>query len=179
MLAFVPSNDINLINLYGPSQFRRGGCSHHALPKLPRQLLGIVFVDSQFVSDLAVAQIQPHQVQPCDPHSERLMMARKHSACEIVELLLTPQTAVSLSGPLMLVTALFGDLVRVAVGTPHAFWPAMDPDDLKTLGVVQQVKQVHGQPILPFSTQLPETQEEPGFIWADKATPSWIRWTDI
>ena len=37
----------------------------------------------------------------------------------------------------------------------------MGPDDLKTLGVVQQVKQVHGHPILPFSTQLPETQEEP------------------
>ena len=37
----------------------------------------------------------------------------------------------------------------------------MDPDDLKTPGVVQQVKQVHGHPILPFSTQLPETQEEP------------------
>jgi hypothetical protein len=37
----------------------------------------------------------------------------------------------------------------------------MDPDDLKTLGVVQQVKQVHSYPILPLSAQLPETQEEP------------------
>ncbi|WP_407543024.1 transposase (plasmid) [Deinococcus radiomollis] len=32
----------------------------------------------------------------------------------------------------------------------------MGPDNLKTLGVVQQV---HGRPILLLSTQLPETQE--------------------
>lgn len=74
---------------------------------------------------------------------------------------MTPQTAVSLSGSLMLVPALFSDLVRVAVRTPHPLRPAMGPDDLKTLGVVQQVKQVHCHPILPLSTQLPETQEEP------------------
>ena len=92
------------------------------------------------------------------------MVARKHTAREIVELLLTPQTAVSLSGSLMLVPALFGDLIRVAVGTPHPLRPAMGPDDLKTLGVVQQVKQVHDHPILPRSTQLPETQEEPYFL---------------
>jgi hypothetical protein len=89
------------------------------------------------------------------------MVARKHSAREIVELLLTPQTAVSLSGTLMLVLALFGDLVRLAVGTPYTLRPAMGPDDLKTLGVVQQVKQIHGLPILPLPAQLPETQEEP------------------
>lgn len=93
------------------------------------------------------------------------MVARKHRAREIVELLLTPQTAIPLSGSLMLVPPLFGDLVRVAVGAPHSIRPAMRPDDLKTLGVVQQVKQVHGQPILPRSTQLPETQEEPYFYY--------------
>jgi hypothetical protein len=37
----------------------------------------------------------------------------------------------------------------------------MGPDDLKTLSVVQQVKQIHGLPILPLPAQLPETQEEP------------------
>jgi len=89
------------------------------------------------------------------------MVTCKHSAREVVELQLTRQTAVSLSGSLMLVPALFGDLMRVAVGTPHPFWPAMGPDDLKTIGVIQQVKQVHGLPIPPLSTQIPETQEEP------------------
>jgi hypothetical protein len=77
------------------------------------------------------------------------MVACKHSAREIVELLFTPQTAVPLSGSLMLVLALFGDLVRLTVGTPHPLRPAMGPDDLKTLGVVQQV---HGHPILPLSS---------------------------
>jgi hypothetical protein len=87
------------------------------LPKLPGQPLVIIFIDAQLVCDLAVTQIQPHQIQPRDPHPQRLMMAREHRAREIVELLLTPQTAVSLSGSLMLIPALFGDLLRVAVRT--------------------------------------------------------------
>ena len=61
----------------------------------------------------------------------------------------------------MLVLALFGDLVRVAAGIPYPLRPAMGPNDLETLGVVQQLKQVHGRTILLLSTQLPETQEEP------------------
>jgi hypothetical protein len=115
-------------------------------------------IDIQLTCNLSVTQIQPHQIQPYNPHPQRLMVARKHSAREIVELQLTTQAAVSLSGSLMLVPALFGDLVRSAVGTPHPLRPAMGPDDLKTLGVVQQVKQVHGLPILLLSAQLPETQ---------------------
>lgn len=61
----------------------------------------------------------------------------------------------------MLVSALFDYLIRVTVKTPHALQPSMGPDGLKILGVAQQVKQVNGHPSLPFSTQYPETQEEP------------------
>ena len=32
------------------------------------------------------------------------------------------------------IPALVGDLVCVAVRTPHPFWPAVGPDDLKTSG---------------------------------------------
>jgi hypothetical protein len=117
MLAFVPSDQVHLIDLNRARQFRGGGRRHHPFPKLPGQHLGIIFIDAQLVSDLAVTQIQPHQVQPRDPHPQRSMVARKHSAREIVELLLTPQTAIPLSGSLMLVPALFSDLVRVAVRT--------------------------------------------------------------
>jgi len=85
------------------------------------------------------------------------MMAREYRARGIVELLLTPQTAIPLSGSLMLVPALFGDLIRITVRTPHSLRPAVGPDELETLGVVQQVKQVHGHSILVLSTQLPET----------------------
>ena len=101
--------------------------------------LGIIFIDAQLVCDLAVVQIQPHQVQPRDPHPQRLMVARKHSAREIVESLFIPQTAVSLSGSLMLVPALFRDLVRVTVGTPHSLRPAVSLNDTelnKTQGVL-------------------------------------------
>jgi hypothetical protein len=99
MLAFVPSDQVG-------------------------QLLGINEDDAQLVCDLAITQIQPHRAQSRDAHPQRLMVARKHSVREIVELLLTPQTAVSLSGSLMLVPALCGDLVCVAVGTSHS--PASD-----------------------------------------------------
>jgi hypothetical protein len=124
MLAFVPSDQVDLIDLDRARQFRGGGCGHHPLPKLTGQLLGINEDDAQLVCDLAITQIQPHRAQSRDAHPQRLMVARKHSVREIVELLLTPQTAVSLSGSLMLVPALFGDLVCVAVGTSHS--PASD-----------------------------------------------------
>ena len=87
------------------------------------------------------------------------MVVRKHSAHEIVEILLTPWTTLLLPGSVMLVPALFHNLVRVVVGTPHPLRPEMSPDDLKILGVVQQVKQVHGHSMLPLFTQPPETQE--------------------
>ncbi len=42
----------------------------------------------------------------------------------------------------------------------------MSPDDLRTLGVVQQMKQVHGHSRLLLFTQLPVAQEEPRrFVW--------------
>jgi hypothetical protein len=85
MLAFVPSDQVHFIDLDRARQFRGGGRGHHPLPKLPGQLLCIIFIDAQLVCDLAVAQIQPHQVQPRDPHPQRLMVARKHRAREIVE----------------------------------------------------------------------------------------------
>ena len=78
-------------------------------------------------------------------------MACKHRPGQVIELLPTRQTAISLSGALMLVPALFSDLVRIAVLTPHPLRPAMCPDYLKTLIVVQQVQQVHGQPSLPLA----------------------------
>jgi hypothetical protein len=85
MLAFVPSDQVHLIDLDRARQFRGGGRGYHPFPKLPGQPLGIIFIDAQLVCDLAVAQIQPHQVQPRDPHPQRLMVARKHRAREIVE----------------------------------------------------------------------------------------------
>ena len=136
MLSFVSSDQVNLVDFHGARKVWGGGGLHHPLPKLPGQLLGIIFVDSQFMGDLAIAQIQPHQVQPGNPDPQWLVMARKHRSSQVVKLLLTCQTAISLSGTLTLVPALFGDLVHVAVRTPHPFWPAVGPDDLKTLVVV-------------------------------------------
>ena len=88
------------------------------------------------MGDLTVAQIQPPQIQRGNPDPQWLVMARKHRSGQVVKLLLTCQTAISLSGTLSLVPALFGDLVCMAVQTPHPFWPAVGPDDLKSLVVV-------------------------------------------
>ena len=53
-----------------------------------------------------------------------------------IKLLPTCQTAISLSGMLTLVPTLSGDLVRVAVRTPHTLRSAVSSDHLKTLVVV-------------------------------------------
>ena len=57
MLAFMPSDQVHLIDLHRARQFRGGGRSHHPFPKLPGQLLGIIFIDAQLVCDLAVIRI--------------------------------------------------------------------------------------------------------------------------
>ena len=92
---------------------------------------------------------------------QRLMVSREHGFGEVIELTPTLQTVVSLSGTLTLVPPLSDDSVCVAVRTPYPPRPAVGPNHLKTLVVVQQVQQVHSQSILPPPTRLPEIQEEP------------------
>ena len=89
VLSFVSSAQGDLVDFHGARKVRGGGGLHHPLPKLPGQLLGIIFVDSQFMSDLAIAQIQSHQIQRGNPDPQWLVMARKHRSSQVVKLLLT------------------------------------------------------------------------------------------
>ena len=68
MLAFVSSNDINLIDFYCARQFRSGAGRNYPLSERLSHLLGIIFVDAQQMGDLAITQIQAHQIQPRDPN---------------------------------------------------------------------------------------------------------------
>ena len=52
VLSFVSSDQVNLVDFHGARKVRGGGGFHHLLPKLPGQLLGIIFVDPQFMGDL-------------------------------------------------------------------------------------------------------------------------------
>ncbi len=75
------SVDVVLIGVYAAARSNRGldqrfGLSgDHALAQLPDHALCVAFVQSQLVRDLAVGDVQPHQVQTADPHPQRLMMA--------------------------------------------------------------------------------------------------------
>ena len=89
MLSFVSSDQVDLVDFHGARQGRGDGGLHHPTSEVLGQLLGIIFVDSQFMSDLAIAQIQPHQVQPGNPDPQWLVMARKHRSSQVVKLLLT------------------------------------------------------------------------------------------
>lgn len=64
VLAFMPRNDVYLIDFNGARQDRGGGRVHYPTSELLRHLLGIIFVDAQFMGNLAIAQIQPRHPHP-------------------------------------------------------------------------------------------------------------------
>jgi hypothetical protein len=68
-----------------------------------------------------------------------LVVTGEYGASEVVELPLAVQTAVPLSEPLGVISALFDDVLPVAVGARHAIGPAELPHDLKAFFVVQEL----------------------------------------
>ncbi|MDR6221398.1 hypothetical protein J2Y00_005034 [Deinococcus soli (ex Cha et al. 2016)] len=102
-------------------------------------VLGIIFVQAEFVGDLAVTQIQTHEIQARHPLPQGLMVPSEDGARQVIELPLAIQTAISLSESLGVVPALLNHMRRVAVRAAHPIGPTEFPDDLEAFFVVQEL----------------------------------------
>jgi hypothetical protein len=114
-------------------------------PELRCHDLDVVGIQIEFLSDLFIGQVQPHEVQAEDPEPQWLMMTGKDRPGEVVELPLAALAVIALPRRLGLVATLFSDLGRGAVGAGHAVGPTEVPDGLEALGVVDEVMDVEHQ----------------------------------
>jgi hypothetical protein len=104
--------------------------------------LNLAFADPQFASNLAVRQVQTHEIQAQDPDPQGLVMARQNRPGQIVEALAAAVTQIALAVPLGLVSTVAHNLWPAAPGTLNPLRPAVLADQLKALGIIDQERQV-------------------------------------
>src|SRR3954447_21068582 len=141
-LALMPGDTINLIDLGSAFPLRGRRPSEQTLAKLLGHRLHVRGIQAQFLSDLPVGEVQPHQIEAQDPHAERLMMSRQHRAGQVVEPSMARLAQVALSMPLSFIMAVADDHGTVAVRAAHAIRPAMLTHKFKALGLVQQAREI-------------------------------------
>src|SRR3954447_20633875 len=134
-LALVLGYDGDLIDLSGAVQPCDRCACHQTLAEMLGHGLHIRSVQTQFLRDLPVGEVQPHQVEAQNPHMQCLVMSRQHCACEIVETGMAHLAQVTLPMPLSFVVAVADDHGTVAARTAHAIWPAMLTHKLEALGL--------------------------------------------
>src|SRR3954451_19732835 len=141
-LALVPSPDVDFIDLSGALQLRDGSACHQPLAEVLGHRRHVRGVQAQFLRDLPVGEVQPHQVEAQNPHAQWLMVPAQHRAGQIVEASMARLAQVALPVPLSFVMAMADDHGIVAVRAAHASWPTMLTHKLKTLGLVQQPREI-------------------------------------
>src|SRR3954453_14693666 len=141
-LALVPSHDGDFIDRSGALQLRDGSACHQPLAEVLGHRLHVRGVQAQFLRDLPVGEVQPHQVEAQNPHAQWLMVPAQHRAGQIVEASMARLAQVALPVPLAFVMAIADDHGIVAVRAAHASWPTMLTHKLKTLGLVQQPREI-------------------------------------
>ena len=100
------------------TQRRLGLCRDYTDTQLCGHRMHIIFIQAQFLRNLAVGQIQPHQIQAQYPDLQRLMVARKHRHRQIVKVACAARIVVFLARRLGLIRALFGNRFRTATRAP-------------------------------------------------------------
>ena len=66
-MALVAGHDVDLIALDFAAERHPGLPLDDALPELGRHLLGVVRVQAEFLGDLLVGEVRPHEVEAQDP----------------------------------------------------------------------------------------------------------------
>ena len=151
---------IDFVTFHLARQHHFGHPRHDAVSQLSGHLLRTVLIQIQFVSDLPVRQIQPHEIQAQQPDSQRLMMPLEDRVGQIVKLPAARTALVSLPTPLSVIEPTFGDLLRTTIRTTHSFRPAQPPNRFKTFVVINQRQQSQFHSwlrltIIPFQTTAP------------------------
>jgi len=102
-LPFVPSYDIDLVDLHFALQLHRWHLGDQATAQLLRHRLHIRDGQAQLTRDLPVGKVQAHEVKAQDPHPQRLVVPGQHRAGQVVETARTRLAPITLAKRLRVV----------------------------------------------------------------------------
>ena len=111
---------VNLVAFDFTAQRHRRLAINDPLAQLGGHLVRLRRGQTQFCTDLAVGQIQAHEVRTQHPNAKRLVMARKDRSGQIIKATTTAVAAIALVIDFLSVMAIFNDLMRFAMGTANA-----------------------------------------------------------
>ena len=135
-------DDVDLVDLDLARQNDGRGLGREPLAQMRRHVLNVAFVQVQFVGDLAVRKVQPHEIQTCNPYRQRLMMPGEQRIGKIVEANCAVAADIALTKPLRVVVAVAQDMSATALGTPHALRPTHLANEFETFGLVEQAREI-------------------------------------
>jgi hypothetical protein len=141
-LAFVPGDDIDLVDLHLAFQRCRRGPGRQPAAQLLGHDLHVRAGEAPFLGDLAVGEVEAHEVQAQHPDPQRLMVPGQRRAGEVVEATRTGLAAVALPVRLGVIAAVAHHGAAAAAGAAHAFRPAMLPYQGEALGVIDQRREI-------------------------------------
>ena len=111
---------------------------HDPFTQLSRHVVDTVFTQVQLSINLPIRQVQPQKIQTQQPHSKRLMMARKDGVGEVIEVVPATPAVVTLPKMLSLIQCSLGQMRRVTMRTSDPFRPAQFSHQFKALLIVDQ-----------------------------------------
>ncbi len=95
-------------------------------------------IEIEFLGNLVIREVEPHEIQAQYPHPKGLMMTGKDRVRQIVKASLAGLTQVALTLGLGVVASLFSHRKALTTWTTDTVWPAEGADGLKTLGGVDE-----------------------------------------
>src|SRR3954462_822690 len=100
-IALVPGDDVELVELNVAAQDHLGCLRHDAVAQHLGHGLGVALAQTEFLRDLTVRQVHPHEVRAQYPG--RLMMSGQNGSRQVIEAILTCLAQVSLSASFAIV----------------------------------------------------------------------------
>src|SRR5689334_9207390 len=101
--------------------------------------MDVVFVQTEFLRDLFIRQIEPEQIEADHPFAQWLMMVREDGPGQIIKIMATSVAMIALSVSLTQVHPATFDVLGMAPDTSDAFGPAHLTDSFVALGIVYQI----------------------------------------
>src|SRR3954464_860256 len=150
-ITLVPGDNVELVELNVAAQDDVGCLRHDAVAQHLGHGLGVALAQTEFLRDLTVRQVHPHEVRAQYPGRDRLMMSGQNGSRQVIEAILACLAQVSLSVPLAIVMTVADHACATAVKADNTFWPSQLANDFIALRFVEQGRQLdqHGFRSLP------------------------------
>jgi uncharacterized protein YciU (UPF0263 family) len=138
-LAFVARDEIDLVAFDDAFELRFGLAFDDAGAQLDSHLVDVIFVQTEFLRDLLIGQIESEQIETDDAFAQRLMMVREDRLGQIIKVTLAGFAMIALSRSLTQVPPATFDVFGLTPDTVDTFRPTHLSDSFVALCIVYQV----------------------------------------